>query len=91
MTKYELTAMERELAELIIDALRLEEIEPEEIDPGAALFFDGMGLDSIDALELGLYISKKYQLHINSEDEETKKIFASLRTLSMYVQNNMHQ
>lgn len=87
MAKFKLTTMEHELAEMIVDVLRLE-IEPEEIDPEAALFNDGLELDSIDALELGVHISKNYKLQITAQDEETQRIFASLRALSTHVQNH---
>ena len=87
MPDYELTAMEREIAELVVDALQLE-MEPVEIDPKAPLFGDGLGLDSIDALELGVSISKKYQLQIKAEDEQTREIFSSLGALASYVETN---
>ena len=88
MTKYELTPMERELAELMVNVLLLE-IEPDQIDPKAALFRDGLGLDSIDALELAIYLKKDYELLIKVEDEETRSIFASLSDLAAYVEENL--
>jgi acyl carrier protein len=77
---------QRELAELIVSALNLEGVEPQSIDPDAALFGSGLGLDSIDALELALEISKRYGVQIKADDEDNKRIFASLRALSDYVQ-----
>jgi len=80
------TAEQRELAELIVTALNLEEVDPAGIDPDAALFGTGLGLDSIDALELALEISKRYGVQLKADDEDNKRIFASLRSLTDYVQ-----
>lgn len=87
MAKYQLTAMERELAELIVEVLLLD-IQPDEIDPKAPLFRDGLALDSIDALEIAIYLKKNYQLLIKVEDEETRNIFSSLAALSSYIESN---
>lgn len=76
---------ERELAELIVSALNLE-TNPAEIDPDVTLYGDGLGLDSIDFLELSLAISKAYGIQLNSDDPDNDKIFRSLRSLSEYVQ-----
>ena len=70
---------------LIIDALMLEDITPSEIDPNAALFGDGLGLDSIDALELALAIDKKFGVKIEAEDERNKEIFRSVQSLATHV------
>ena len=80
------TAEQRELAELIVAALNLEGVDPAGIDPDAPLFGAGLGLDSIDALELALEISKRYGVQLKADDEDNKRIFASLRSLSDYVQ-----
>jgi acyl carrier protein len=80
------TPEQRELAELIVSALNLEGVEPQGIDPDAALFGSGLGLDSIDALELALEMSKRYGVQLKADDEDNKRIFASLRALSDYVQ-----
>jgi acyl carrier protein len=80
------TPEEKELAGLIVSALNLEGVDPGTIDPDAPLFGAGLGLDSIDALELALEISKLYGVQLKAEDEDNKRIFASLRTLSAYVQ-----
>lgn len=77
---------ERELAELIIAAVNLEGVAPEDIEPDAALFGEGLGLDSIDALELALEISRRYGFQLRSDDEENRRIFASLRALTAHVQ-----
>ncbi|MBS0214889.1 MAG: acyl carrier protein [Proteobacteria bacterium] len=82
------TAAERELAELLVESLNLEDVDPAGIDPEAPLFNTGLGLDSIDALELSLAISKKYGLQLRSDNEDNRKIFASLRALSDYVQQS---
>ena len=81
------TAEQKELAELIVGALNLEGVDPAGIDPDAALFGSGLGLDSIDALELALEISKRYGVQLKADDEDNKRIFASLRALSDYVQS----
>ena len=83
----EQTPAERELAELIVEALNLEDVGADEIEPEEPLFGDGLGLDSIDALEMALAISGKYGVQIKSEDENTKAIFFSLRTLSAHIES----
>ena len=80
------TNEQRELAELIVAALNLEAVDPSGIDPDSPLFGSGLGLDSIDALELALEISKRYGVQLKSDDEDNKRIFASLRALSDYIQ-----
>jgi acyl carrier protein len=80
------TPQQKELAELIVAALNLEGVDPGEIDSDAPLFGSGLGLDSIDALELALEISKRYGVQLKAEDEDNKRIFASLRALTDYVQ-----
>ena len=79
---------EAELAELIISAVNLEGVAAADVDPEAPLFGAGLGLDSIDALELALEISKRYGFQLRSDDEENRRIFASLRSLSDYIQKN---
>lgn len=79
---------ESELAELLVESLNLEEVRPGEIDPEAALFNTGLGLDSIDALELALAISKRYGFQLRSDNEENLRIFASLRALSAHVEQH---
>ena len=83
-----LSAGERELAELIVTALNLEGVTPDDIDPEAPLFKTGLGLDSIDALELALEISKKYGFQLRSDDENNIRIFSSLRSLAAHVAQN---
>jgi acyl carrier protein len=82
------TPAETELATMIVTALNLEDVDAAGIDPEAQLFGGGLGLDSIDALELSLEISKRYGVQLRSDDENNRKIFASLRALSAHVQAN---
>ncbi len=81
----EMSALEAEVAQLIVESLNLEDVKPEEIDPEAALFREGLGLDSIDALELALAISRKYGFKLQSDDKQNSAIFRSLRALSEHV------
>jgi len=78
---------ERELAELIVAALNLE-IAAVKIDPQAALYREGLGLDSIDILEIALAVSKKYGFQLRSDDSDNIRIFSSLRNLSEHVQRH---
>lgn len=80
------SAAELELAHLIIEALNLEDVTPEQIEPDAPLFGDGLGLDSIDALELALAISKRYGFQLRSDNPDNREIFASLRALSAHIE-----
>lgn len=82
------TAEEHELAVLLVESLNLEDVNAGEIDPEAPLFNTGLGLDSIDALELALAIGKKYGFQLRSDSDDNQRIFASLRTLSAHVQAN---
>ena len=79
------TEAERELAELLVESLNLDDVAADSIDPEAPLFNTGLGLDSIDALELALAISKKYGFQLRSDNEDNRRIFASLRALTAYV------
>lgn len=78
---------ELEVAALIVEALNLE-VDPGTIDPEAPLFYEGLGLDSIDALEIALELSKKYSVELRADDENNGQIFASLRNLTGYVVEN---
>jgi acyl carrier protein len=77
--------LEAELARLIVTALTLE-VAPEDIRPDAPLFGEGLGLDSIDALELSLAIGKAYGVQLRSDDARNHQIFASLRSLAAHVE-----
>ena len=79
------TEAERELAELLVESLNLDDVAPDSIDPEAPLFNTGLGLDSIDALELALAISKKYGFQLRSDNEDNRRIFASLRALCEHI------
>jgi acyl carrier protein len=82
----EQTAAERKMAEMIVEVLNLEDTSASEIAPEMDLFGDGLGLDSIDALELALAISKEYGVQLRAEDENTRAIFANLRSLTEFVE-----
>ena len=82
------TDAERELAELLVESLNLDDIPAASIDPEAPLFNTGLGLDSIDALELSLAISKRYGFQLRSDNDENRSIFASLRSLAAHVQQH---
>ena len=75
-----------ELKQMIIDILALEDISIDDIETEAALFGDGLGLDSIDALELGLALKKRYNIHLNAESAETKQYFKSIQSLVALVE-----
>jgi len=81
-------SLESEVAQLIVESLNLEDVDASSIDPEAPLFREGLGLDSIDALELALSISNKYGFKLRSDDENNKAVFASLRALARHVEQN---
>jgi acyl carrier protein len=83
----DVSALEGEDAKLIVETLNLK-IDPAGIDPEQALFGEGRGLDSIDALELSLAISQFYGYQIRSDDPETVATFASLRSLCQSIEKN---
>ncbi len=82
------TPAEAALAELLVEVLNLEDIEPEEIKPEELLFGEGLGLDSIDALEIALAIAQEHGVEIKAEDEGTKEAFATLRSLNAFVEQH---
>lgn len=77
--------LEEEVKKLIIDVLQLEDITPEDIDAEAPLFVEGLGLDSIDALELGVALQKRYGISLSADSEETRGHFKSVRTLGAMI------
>lgn len=77
--------LENDIKELIISSLALEDVSPADIDATAPLFVNGLGLDSIDALELGLALQKKYGVSLSAESEEVRAHFASVRALAQFV------
>jgi len=79
---------EQALKELIIEALNLEDLDPEDIDSSAPLFGEGLGLDSIDALELGVAIRRKYGINLDIDSEEIRTHFESVANLALFVDSN---
>jgi acyl carrier protein len=80
----EQVAFERELGRLIVEVINLD-IDPDQIDPAAPLFGEGLGLDSIDLLEIALAVSQKYGFSLRSDDSDNRRIFSSLRNLSAHI------
>jgi acyl carrier protein len=77
-------ALLAEVAELIVSALNLD-LNPSEIEPDAPLFGEGLGLDSIDVLEIALVVSKRYGFQLRSDNDDNLRIFSSLRNLAAYI------
>jgi len=77
--------LQQEIKELLISALQLEDLSPEDIDAEQPLFVEGLGLDSIDALELGLALQKRYGVSMSADSAETRRHFASIRALAEFV------
>ena len=77
--------LEGEIKDLIISALALEDLTPDDIDPAAPLFVKGFGLDSIDALELGLALQRRYGVSVSADSEETRSHFSSVQALAAFV------
>lgn len=77
--------LKQEIKELIISSLELEDVTPEDIKDDAPIFGEGLGLDSIDALELGVAIKKKFNVKLSAENEESKKHFASVNALAEFI------
>ena len=76
------------VAQLLVDALNLEGINAADIEPEAPLFGGGLGLDSIDALEIALAISQKFGVQMQADDEQTRQAFATLASLTEFVENH---
>ncbi|MFI4914667.1 MAG: phosphopantetheine-binding protein [Steroidobacterales bacterium] len=76
--------LEREIAQLVVEALNLP-MTPEQIDPEAPLYGEGLGLDSIDILEIALVVSKHYGIQLRADNQENARIFRSLRHFAAYV------
>ena len=79
--------LEAELKHLIVDALKLEDLTPDAIDSDEPLFVEGLGLDSIDALELGVALRKRYGIRIESVTDEVKAHFANVRSLARFIRD----
>jgi len=80
--------LELEVKRLIVESLMLEDLTADEIDTDAPLFVEGLGLDSIDALELGMALSRTYGIEIKAGDERVKEVFYSVRSLAAFVQEH---
>ena len=78
-------ALEQEIKDLIISALSLEDVRPQDIVADAPLFIEGLGLDSIDALELGVALQKRYGVTMSADAAETRKHFGSVAALARFV------
>jgi acyl carrier protein len=78
------TALVREVAGLLVKALNLE-VAPADIDPDEPLYGEGLGLDSIDILEIALVVSKQYGVQLRADSEDNERIFGSLRQLAEYI------
>lgn len=83
--------IETDLKEIIIDSLELEDISVDDIDSDSALFGDGLGLDSIDALELGVAIQKKFNVKLDSNSDKNKEAFYSVNTLANYIEIKLQE
>jgi len=77
--------LETEIKELIIESLMLDDVKVDGIDSDAPLFVEGLGLDSIDALELAMAVDKRFGVRIRADDEQNRQIFASVKSLAAYV------
>ena len=80
--------LEHEIKALIIESLQLEDMSPDDIQSDEPLFVDGLGLDSIDALELGVALQKRYGITLSADSEDTRRHFKSVRSLTELVEKN---
>jgi acyl carrier protein len=80
--------LEQEVKELIIDVLQLEDMAPADIDSEAPLFVEGLGLDSIDALEIGVALQKRYGITLPTESQDTRRHFASVLSLAALIETH---
>ena len=83
-------SIKEDIKKLIIESLALEEITPEDIKDDEPLFNEGLGLDSIDALELGMAIKRKYNISLEEDKDVNKKYFYSVNTLSDFVESKIN-
>jgi acyl carrier protein len=82
-------SLEHDVKQLIVETLRLEDIRPQDIDSDQPLFNDGLGLDSIDGLELGISISKIYKIELSHDPEENKQSFANVTNLASFIRQKL--
>ena len=90
MTTTSIDTLRSEVAALIVEALNLD-VQPQDIDPQAPLYGDGLGLDSIDMLEIALVVSKRFGFQLKSDNEDNIRIFSSLRALASYIASQRTQ
>jgi acyl carrier protein len=83
-----LDRLEEEIKELIVEALALEDVSPSDIGTDDPLFGEGLGLDSIDALELAMALSERYAVEIEADNEDNRRIFGSVRSLAEHVRQH---
>jgi acyl carrier protein len=83
-----MSTLEQDIKELIVEALMLEDVNPNEIDSEAPLFGEGLGLDSIDALELAIALDRKFKVKIQADDPNTRETFRSVKSLAAYVEKH---
>lgn len=81
--------LKQEIKKIIISSVELEDISVEDIDDDAPLFGEGLGLDSIDALELGVALKKKFNIKLSAEDEDNRKHFASVSALAGFISQSL--
>lgn len=79
------TELERELKQLIVDALKLEDTAPEDIDSGEPLVGDGLGLDSIDILELAMAIHRRFGVKTGSDDSQNREVYNNVHSLAAFI------
>ena len=79
------TVSARELASLIVESLNLEGVDADQIDPAAPLFGEGLGLDSLDMLEISLVIQQRYGVKLKADDPQNESIFSSLQSLAAHI------
>jgi len=84
-------AVEAEIKELIVEALMLEDVTPAEIESEAPLFVEGLGLDSIDALEIAIALEERYGVRVEEDPEKNQELFSSVRSLAAFVTENRTQ
>lgn len=80
--------LERELKQFIVESLMLEDVKAEDIDSDVPLFVEGLGLDSIDALELGMALTRKYGVRIKADDDRNREIFRSVSSLAAFIERH---
>lgn len=81
----ELSDLQQELKKLIVESLGLEDVRPEDIQTHEALFVEGLGLDSIDALEISMLVEERYGVEFGEDPDQNREIFQSVQTLSQFV------